>query len=139
MLGYPSRNDFKNMVHAKLIANCPISQNNIVDAHAIFHDNLTGLRGKTVRWKPERVETVYVWISLEFMKMHKFVTLTAVVIFVNNLAFVITFGRGRGLITMEFTPMHMAKQLASNLINVIQLYSRAGLIVQMTLMDMKFD
>ena len=117
------------MVHAKLIANCPI----------IFGDNLAGIQGKTVRQKPERVETHYVQIPKEFMTTHEFVTLMADVIFVNNLAFMITFRRGIGLLTMEFTPMHMAKQLAHKLIKVIQLYSQAGFIVQTILIDMEFD
>ena len=73
------------------------------------------------------------------MTTHKFVTLTVDAMFVNNLAFVITFGRGIELITVEFTPMHMAKQLACNLIKVIQLYSWAGFVVQTILMDMAFD
>ena len=83
--------------------------------------------------------TDYVQIPKEFMTTQKCVTLTVDVMFVNNLAFVITFGRGIGLITMELTPMHMAKQLAYNLVNVIQLYSRAGFGVQTILMDMEFD
>ena len=45
------------MVQAKLIANCPISQNNIVNAYSIFGDKFAGLKGKTVRHKPERQET----------------------------------------------------------------------------------
>ena len=69
MLGHPSWNDFENMVYAKLITNCPFSQNNIVNAHAIFGDNLAGLRGTTVRWKPEWVETDYVQTPKELIKM----------------------------------------------------------------------
>ena len=37
------------MVHAKLIDNCPITQNNVANAYAIFVDNLAGIRGKAVR------------------------------------------------------------------------------------------
>ena len=61
------------------------------------------------------------------------------VMFVNILAFMIVFGRGIGLITMEFTPKCMAKQLACNLIKVLQLYPRVGFVVQTILMDMEFD
>ena len=61
MLGHPSRNNLENVVYV-LIAKCPISKNNIINAYAIFGDNLTRLRGKTIRWKPERVEIDYVQI-----------------------------------------------------------------------------
>ena len=43
MLGHPARKDIENMVHAKLIANRPITQNDIANACAIFGDNLTGI------------------------------------------------------------------------------------------------
>ena len=33
MLGYPSKKDFKGMVHANLIANCPMTPENISHAH----------------------------------------------------------------------------------------------------------
>ena len=72
----------------------------------------------------------YVKIPRDFCALHKFVTLTADVMVVNGLAVVITFGRGVGLITVEFTPTHTAKKLAWNLTKVL---------LQTILMDMEFD
>ena len=57
----------------------------------------------------------YIQIPRDFIQMHKFITLTANVMFVNDLTFVITFGQGIGLITLEFTPKRTARQLACNL------------------------
>ena len=62
MLGCPTQKDFEEMVHANLIANYPVSQKDASDAYALFGQNLAGLRGKTVRCKPELVETEYVQI-----------------------------------------------------------------------------
>ena len=59
--------------------------------------------------------------------------------FVNNLAFVITFWLGIDLIAAEFILMRMAQQLECNLTKVIHLYSRADLFVQTILIDMKFE
>ena len=98
MLSHPSQ------WHARLIANCLIIPNDISTAYAIFGENLAGIRGKTVQRQPERVVTDYVKIPRDFFALHKFVTLTADVMFVNGLAFVIAFGRGVGLITAKFTP-----------------------------------
>ena len=67
MLGHPSRHDFENMVHAKLIANGAISPSDITNTYAIFGDNLTGLRGKTAQQKSKRVETDYVPIPRDFI------------------------------------------------------------------------
>ena len=49
MLEHPSRNDYKSMVHANLIANCPVTPENISHAHKLFGENLAGLRGKAVQ------------------------------------------------------------------------------------------
>ena len=104
MLGHPSWCVFKHMVHARLIANCPITPNDIYTAYAIFGKNLVGIKGKTVWRQPERVVTDYVQIPRDFFALHKFVTLTADVMFVNRLAFMITFGKGVELVAVEFTP-----------------------------------
>ena len=48
VLGHPSRKHFKNMLHANLITNCPVTPENISDAHQLFGEDLAGLRCKTV-------------------------------------------------------------------------------------------
>ena len=93
MLGHPSRKDFEGM-----IANCPVTSENTTHAHQLYGENLAGLRGETVQKKPEQVVTDYVQILRDLVQMNKYVTLTADVIFVNNLAFVIAYGQGMGLI-----------------------------------------
>ena len=100
------------MVLSTLIANCPIPLNDTSTAYAIFGENLAGVRGNTVLRGPKRVVTDYVKIPRNFFALHKFVTLTADVMFVKRLAFVIPFGREVGLITAEFAPNRTAKQLA---------------------------
>ena len=48
MLGHPSRKDYKSMVCANLIANCPVTPENISHAHKLFSEKLAGLIGKTI-------------------------------------------------------------------------------------------
>ena len=63
-------------------------------------------------------------------------TLTADVMYINNLPSLITYGQGIGLIMAEFMPNHTAYQLACNLKRIISLYSKAGFTIQTILMDM---
>ena len=56
-------------------------------------------------------------------KANKYVTLTADVMFVNSLPFVVTFGQGIGLLTAEFTTTQTAKQLACNLNQIVSINS----------------
>ena len=59
----------------------------------MFVPNLAGNRGKTVRQNPDRVVTDHVAIPREFLKLHKFVTIVADVMFVNGTPLLITMSR----------------------------------------------
>jgi hypothetical protein len=82
------------MVHEKLLANCPVTVQDVNNAHHIYGQDLANIRGKTTRRKPEHVQVDYVQIPRDFVKMHKYVTLAADVMFVNGLPFLITLSRG---------------------------------------------
>ena len=75
MLGHPSRKDHDSMVHANLINNCPVTP-----------------------------EISFMLMPINVIQTNKNATLTADVMFVNNLPFVITCRRGIGFIMVEFTP-----------------------------------
>ena len=49
MLGHPSQRDFERMVHADLIANCPMTEKDVSNGYALFGQNLADLRRKPVR------------------------------------------------------------------------------------------
>ena len=115
MLGYPSRKNFKSMVHANLIAHFPVTPGNISHAYQCFGKNLTAPRGNTVQQKPEQVVTDHVPILRDAIQTNKYETLTADVIFINSLPFIGTYGRGIGLIMAEFKPTQTVTQLTCNL------------------------
>ena len=50
----------------------------------------------------------YVQIPRDVIQTNKYVALTADIMFVSNLQFVITYGRGMDLMTAEFMPNCMA-------------------------------
>lgn len=62
------------------------------------------LKGGTVRQKPDRVDPEYAQIPRDFYRLHKFVTLSADVMFVNGLPFFITRSRDIKLISAEYIP-----------------------------------
>ncbi len=127
------------MVREKLITGCPVTVQDVHNANQFFGLDLANLRGKTTRTKPEHVRVDYVKIPRDFIKMHKYVTLVADVLFVNGLPFLVTFSRGISLIMIEFLPLRTAKCLVLTLEQVIRVYGVAGFIVQVTLMDMEFE
>ncbi len=59
--------------------------------------------------------------------------------FVNGLLFLVTSSQGISLVTIEYLKSRTAKRLVNTLERVIRIYSKAGFIVQTTLMDMEFE
>ena len=139
MIGNPTERELEGMVQEKLIANCPVTVQDVHNANRIFGPDIANLRGKTTRKKPEHVRVDYVEIPRDFVDMHKYVTLVADVMFVNGLPFLVTSSRGISLVTTEYLPSRTAKRLALTLERVIKVYIRGGFIVQTMMMDMEFE
>ena len=72
---------------------------------------------------PIRVQPEYVEILRKMIEQNKMVTFIADIMFANGIPFIVTCGRGIGLIMVEWIPNRMKKQLALNLTKVLKLYS----------------
>jgi hypothetical protein len=138
MIRNPTERELAGMVHEKLIANCPVTVQDIHNANQNFGPDLANLRGKMTRKKTEHVRVDYMGIPRDLVDMHKYVTLVADVMFVNNLPFLVTSSRGISLVTIEYLPSRTAKRLALTLEQVLQVYTRGGFVVQTMMMDMEF-
>ena len=97
------------------------------------------MKGGTVRQNPERVDPVYTAIPSDFFELHRFVTLTADVMFLNGIPFLVTLSRKIKILTAEYLPSCTAKQLSSSLIKIVKVYAQGGFIVCLVLMDMEFE
>ncbi len=101
------------------------------NANQCFGPDLANLRGKTTRTKPEHIRVDYVKIPQDFVKIHKYVTLVADIIFVNGMLFLATSLRGIRLVKIECLASQTAKCLAITLEKVKRVYGTAGFIVQL--------
>ena len=138
-VGFPTDAKFANLVSSKSLKHCPVTTDAATNSLAIYGPNLDGLRGKTVRQRPRRVETEYLRIPRDFYELHKFVTLTADVMFVNGIPFLVTMSRKIKFRTAEFAPSRTKKQLARLLRRVCMVYGRGGFVVRVILMDREFE
>ncbi len=138
MVGNPTDKEFKGMVRERLITNCPITVQDVEHANHIFGPDLTNLRGKMIRTKPEHVHIEYLQIPWDFVELHKYVTLVADVMFANRLPFLVTSLQGISLVTIEYLKSRTANILIDTLEKVICIYGKAGFVVQTTLMDIEF-
>jgi len=139
MIGNPTEKEPEGMVCEKLIANCPVTVQDVHNANRIFGPDLANLRGNTTRKKPEHVRVDYVKIPRDLVDMHKYVTLVADVMFVNGLPFLVTSSRGISLVTIEYLPSQTAKRLSLTLERAMKVYIRGGFVVQTMMMDMEFE
>ena len=57
--GLPSEREFENMVRSNMIVNYPVTFSDIKNSKLIFGPDITSLKGKSVRRKPDSVVTDY--------------------------------------------------------------------------------
>ncbi len=93
MTGHPTDAQFLKLVRNNSIKNWQVKPDHITNAQSIFGPSIAGVRGRTTRQKPETVEAAVGRILDDFHRLHKFVVLTANVIFVNGMAFLTTLSR----------------------------------------------
>ena len=66
MIANPTEREFSAMVQEKLLANCPVTVQDVNNAHHIYGRDLANIRGKRTRRKPEHVQIDYVQIPRDF-------------------------------------------------------------------------
>jgi hypothetical protein len=139
MIGAPTEREFQGLVRQNMIKDCPISHEDVVNAHKIFGPDLANIRGKTVRRQPAHVHTEIVAVPQEILSNQSNVTLTADIMFVNTVPFLVSSSRNINLTTIEHVPHRTANKLGSLLQRIINVYARAGFTVRTILMDNEFE
>jgi hypothetical protein len=139
MTGHPSDAQFQTMISNNSIKNCPIRPKHTSNAHSIFGPSIAGVQGKTVCRPPKQVEAAWSRIPDDYHHLHKFVVLTADVMFVNGFIFLATLSQKMRLATAEQLPTCTARQLNSSLTKIVRLYAHTGFIIKVVMMDQEFN
>jgi hypothetical protein len=101
MIDHPTDAQFLDMVRSNTIKNFPIKPAHIANALTIFGLSAAGVRGKTIFRKPKHVKAEPGHIQDGFHCLHKLVVLTVNVMFINNIAFLITLSWKLQLATVD--------------------------------------
>ncbi len=112
MLGHHSKHEFLGRVHSKMIKNCCISLQAIINAYKIYGPDLAGVRGRTTRTTTERASVEYVEIPRSNLELHVNIGVGADVMFVNGISFLITVAPTIKLITIKYMETQTATQLS---------------------------
>jgi hypothetical protein len=101
MVASPSKCNFQAMVRLNMVKDCPVTNDEIHNAHDIYGPDLASMRGKTVQQKPE---TDYAEIPKQFLSIQGHITLVADIMFVNSIPFLVSVSCSINVITIEDTP-----------------------------------
>ena len=125
-IGNPPDGRYKQIVSAgdRALKHCPVSVKDIANAHVIFGPNLNRLKGAAIRQPVRHTKKMgeRLKIPREFYRQHKYVTLSADVMFVCGLPFLVTYSRDIKLTTAEFVTGRTARKLANSLMKIVKLY-----------------
>ena len=92
-----------------------------------------------MRQKTARVETEETYVPRYFYGVHKFINLTAGVVFVNGVPFLVTLSKKIQIFTVQFLPSRTSSQVISHLTKVVKIYVRGAFYIRTILMDQEFD
>jgi hypothetical protein len=90
-LAYPSVPDLKWVVKANMLKDSPVTSQDVDVALKIWGPSVVLLKGKTVRHKPPFVMEDVIEVPKEIQQLHKRVTLTIDIFFVNGAPYFVTF------------------------------------------------
>ena len=138
MIGHPSPKDYKDMVRSGMILNFPVTVADINVANDLLGPDIGSIRGKTTRTAPEPVATNYVHIPSEIRERMGPVELTADLLFVNGIPFLLTLGKRIKFTIIENVPDRKATTLLRGLKAVQNVYGERGHNVSTMFMDHEF-
>jgi hypothetical protein len=83
-VGHPSTQDLKSVIKLDLIANCPVTTEDVDRAETIFGLSLPILKGKTTRQSPHSVLSDYVVVPESILSTNQYMTLLGDIFFINK-------------------------------------------------------
>ena len=140
-VGHPPDGVLKQMVSNNIPKNMPIGLDSVADALAVYGTPVSRLKGAKTREKthPRVGEGGKLETPQGFYRLNKFSNLTADVMFVSGIPFLVTLSRKIKRITAEYVPSLPGQQLANYLTKIVNAYARGGFVIDLYLMDMEFE
>ena len=134
----PASKKYKEVI-LDYLRDAKVTRADIDAADDIFGPNIGALRGKTVRRPNLHVQSGVDAVPHEVIKLHKHITLTIDLMFVNNLPFFVTKSRDLHFTTIEFMKNRQVATVHENLQSVIKLYMSRGFVIDTIFADHEFE
>jgi hypothetical protein len=114
MIGGPSKKEIGALVSSKTIENFPVDRIDDTHARKRFGPHLQGVRGETVRRRPDPVVESHVSVPRETILVMKVVKLSADVFFINEIPMLLTLSQRIKFLTTAHAPSRTTKQFQAH-------------------------
>ena len=134
-LGWPSVEQFKQIIANNLVRNANVTVDDIERAQFLFGTPTPLLQGKMTRRPNSRDRTPRVSVPPAILTHHR----NVILFFVNKLPFLHTKSEGLNFLTVQTGQPRTKEAIASGLLNVINTYHTRGFKVKVIHGDGEFD
>ena len=138
IVGTPTVENFKNLLKMNAIRNCPVTSEDVTIAEKIFGPDMSSLKGKSTRRKPNPVKEDVIEIPKELITQHRDIDLCIDIMYVNECGFMTTIDR-----TIKFRSAipitgRTHEEYYRALDVVLRLYNGAGFVIKTIHCDGEF-
>ena len=138
-LSFPTVENFKAIVQANGIRNCPITVEDIANAEKIFGPSVSGLKGKTKRRKPKAAEETFVPIPKELLKNNQQLDLCVDVMKIGGLRFLTSIDKTIGYRSAVYIKNEEFDTILKAMKMIINEYNQGSFRIQRIFGDGAFE
>ena len=137
-LAYPSVTDYKWILKSNQVKECPVSYKDAGVAEKIWGPNIAALKGKTTCSTPEPVKSDIVAIPKMIRELHRIVTMSIDIFFVNKIPFLLTLSRKICFTMVTHLSNQKADTICAAFKSIFMYYLQKGFQVMMVTADNQF-
>ena len=120
------------------LLNCPVTLADVEAAEQIFGPDIGCLKGKTMQRNPPIIDSPITPVPASVLKRYQNVTLCIDIMYVNQVAMMVSISRNIKFATIEAIPNNKTPILIKGVKAILQVYQRNGFNIEMALMDGEF-
>ena len=122
MMGRPSTATFVEALKNNGLLNCPVTPANVEAAEQIFGPDIGSLKGKMTRRNPPIIDSPITPIPASVLEQYCNVTLCVDIMYVNQVAMMISVSRNIKFATIEAIPSNKTAILVNGMKGILQIY-----------------
>jgi hypothetical protein len=137
-MAFPSSQDYDWILRSNQVQECPVTVEDAKIANKIWGPDVPSLKGKTTRRTPPAVRSDIVEIPVEIQQLHRNVTMSIDIFFVNKIPFFITLSRKICFTTVTHLTNRKTATIFSEFKSIFMYYLQKGFQIVTVTADNEF-